>query len=100
MTEVTKERLGAVGKIVLGFAGVLGLVYFGITIGENRRQIDQNVEMIGNLATSLQTVNATVASEINRSTLKDAQLDAAILQITTQYSEIIRRLDRVERHFP
>ena len=71
-------RFGAL-KIIGAVAGVLGLVYFGITVGENRRQIDQNRE-------DVRTLGGVVTNMVVANTTNMAKLD-----------EVLRRLERIER---
>ena len=85
MMENGSKWAGA-GKLILAGAGVLGLVYFGVRVGENQRQIQQNRQDI----TTLQIVTGETGRTLN----SNAVANAAII---TKLDEILRRLDRLER---
>lgn len=77
-----------IGRSVLGVVSILGLVYFGIMIGESNRQIHENAETIRN-------IQAVMAIEMNRSISTDAELKTQVREIIVRLDEVIRQHARM-----
>jgi hypothetical protein len=72
----------------LGVVSILGLVYFGIMIGESNRQIRQNSDTI-------RDIQAVLAIEMTRSISTDAELKTQVREIIVRLDEVIRQHARM-----
>lgn len=90
MTDDTRSRIGSAARIIVGVASVLGLVYFGIVLGETRQQL-------ADVRDNLHTAQLSLASEINRSTGTDFTSALDRQALTVKLDDILRRLDRIEK---
>lgn len=90
MTDSVKGTLLMTGKVFAVLLAGVGLVGVGITVGENRRQLDADTA-------NIQTLQQSIAAEINARTVNDAQISGQALTVSVKLDDILRRLDRIER---